>query len=881
MTEAARPEGTKSAGMTLATRIFLGTAIILLLALGAAVAVTSVLGERLAARDARERIGASGAVQAASQQQHFQTLGFLAEIMAGQPAFKAYLAEAIPIGERDSIVDQLEERRSELKYDLALVTDPEGILAARTDLPEISGVSLADRPLIQKVKTEFEASGIWAERGALYEAVAVPMAVDEGLLGFLALGFQITDARALEVKRGTGSEVVFVTGATGGAVASSLTPQETERVLEALRSQGDLMSRVASRGEDAVQAELALGGERWLAQLSPLRDAQRAPIGATVALASLDRELEGYTKIRNTLLAVGGAALVLALLTSLILARRVSKPIGDLVAATTAAREGRYDVTIPPGGSGEVLTLANSFNLLLAELRERREMAEYVEKLARTLPDAPAPSAKQPDDPAEPLEAALVAFELRRYLKPAGTSAKPTIDRLSRDLRKAAAVFAAHRGKLEAVTGHRVLASFAGANRSERALAATSDLVGILGQSEGVHDAAEPPAIAIASGELVTGSVSWGESGARTLVGLPLQLVESLLREAGPGDILLSPATHQELSAAFARAGLEIEPQRGLLATQSLYLLSAGDAARVAAATGLMLTHVTGLEGGPVSHPTLAGIAPGALLGSRFEILSVLGSGGMGVVYKARDRELDDLVALKMLKRDVAGDVALVARLKTELKLARKITHPNVLRTFDFGEIDGLSFISMEYVRGVTLRSLIEESGKLPFAAALRLARQLLSGLAAAHALEILHRDIKPENVILDSGGSLKLMDFGLARPVTRVEAGQTKEGWIVGTPHYLSPEQIEAKEPDKRADVYACGVVLFELFTGQLPFSGDSPMDILMKHLRQEPPRPRDLAPDLSEPLEGVILRALAKNPAERPADASALLAALERAVA
>jgi hypothetical protein len=275
------------------------------------------------------------------------------------------------------------------------------------------------------------------------------------------------------------------------------------------------------------------------------------------------------------------------------------------------------------------------------------------------------------------------------------------------------------------------------------------------------------------------------------------------------------------------------------------------------------------------------GIAPGALLGSRFEILSVLGSGGMGVVYKARDRELDDLVALKMLKRDVAGDTALVGRLKTELKLARKITHPNVLRTFDFGEIDGLSFISMEYVRGVTLRSLLEESGRLPYAAALRLARQLLSGLAAAHALEILHRDIKPENVILDSGGSLKLMDFGLARPVTRVEAGQTKEGWIVGTPHYLSPEQIEAKEPDKRADVYACGVVLFELFTGELPFTGDAPMDILMKHLRQAPPQPRDLWPDMPAPLEALILRALAKDPAERPADAGALLRELERAAA
>ncbi len=278
------------------------------------------------------------------------------------------------------------------------------------------------------------------------------------------------------------------------------------------------------------------------------------------------------------------------------------------------------------------------------------------------------------------------------------------------------------------------------------------------------------------------------------------------------------------------------------------------------------------------ARATLVGFGAGSLFGSRFEILGVLGSGGMGRVFKARDRELDDVVALKMLKPEVAGDRVLVERLKSELKLARKITHPNVLRTFDFGEIDGVPYISMEYVRGLTLRSMLEQSGRLPYTAGLRLSKQLLSGLAAAHALAILHRDIKPENVILDSTGDAKLMDFGLARPVERVEKGQTQAGFIVGTPHYLAPEQLQGLDAGPSADVYACGVVLYEIFTGHLPLGGETAMEILRQHLQEPPVDPRTYWPEMPAPLQAALLRCLEKNPGARFANASALLAEIER---
>ncbi len=250
----------------------------------------------------------------------------------------------------------------------------------------------------------------------------------------------------------------------------------------------------------------------------------------------------------------------------------------------------------------------------------------------------------------------------------------------------------------------------------------------------------------------------------------------------------------------------------------------------------------------------------------------------MGIVYKARDRELDDLVALKVLRRQAWQDPVQLERLKDELRLARKITHPNVLRTFDFGELDGVQFISMEYVRGVTLRYMLDQTDRLPFSAGLRVAKQLCAGLGAAHAQGVIHRDIKPDNLILDQAGNAKLMDFGIARPVVRQAAGHTQQGWIVGTPQFMSPEQLEGREVDARADIYSTGVVLYEIFTGRLPFSGDNPMQVVMQHLQEEPPAPSGFWPEMPRELEQMILVCLAKRPENRFAKVEALAAELDK---
>jgi serine/threonine-protein kinase len=265
-------------------------------------------------------------------------------------------------------------------------------------------------------------------------------------------------------------------------------------------------------------------------------------------------------------------------------------------------------------------------------------------------------------------------------------------------------------------------------------------------------------------------------------------------------------------------------------------------------------------------------VAAGTVLGQRFEILSFLGAGGMGIVYKARDRQLKDVVALKTLNPTATSEDGL-ERLKNELRIARRITHRNVLRTHDFGDADGVPFISMEYVRGVTLRELLEQTGELPFSIALRIARQLLGGLEAAHAMGIVHGDIKPENLILDATGQLRIMDFGIAHAA---RDAREQGGWE-GTLGYLAPEQLAGQPGDTRSDLYACGVVMFEMLTGRRPFPASASGELFYRVMNEEPPSLRDHAPQAPERLADLVARCLARDPAARPAGAAALLAELE----
>jgi len=252
----------------------------------------------------------------------------------------------------------------------------------------------------------------------------------------------------------------------------------------------------------------------------------------------------------------------------------------------------------------------------------------------------------------------------------------------------------------------------------------------------------------------------------------------------------------------------------------------------------------------------------------------------MGIVYKATDTQLDETVAIKTLPGDVmTRSPEDLERFKREIRLARKITHRNVLRTYDYGEAEGVYFISMEFVRGYTLAELLEEATghRLAPRLAMGIGRQICRGLQAAHEQGIIHRDIKPQNVLIDHKGEVKLMDFGIAR-VAEAKEGMTQAGLIVGTPHYMSPEQVQGKLLDPRSDVYSVGILIYEALVGAKPFSAPSLTAVLTAHITETPKPAIEQRPEIGREVNGIVMRCLAKNPKDRYADAGALLHDLDQ---
>ncbi|HRX20391.1 MAG TPA: protein kinase [Syntrophomonadaceae bacterium] len=262
------------------------------------------------------------------------------------------------------------------------------------------------------------------------------------------------------------------------------------------------------------------------------------------------------------------------------------------------------------------------------------------------------------------------------------------------------------------------------------------------------------------------------------------------------------------------------------------------------------------------------------LLGDRYEIIEIIGEGGMAIVYKARDTILDRIVAVKVLKDEFDNDPAFVEKFKTEALAAAKLTHPNIVNIYDVGQQNNKHYIVMEYVEGLTLQAIISREGAMSVNKAVDIAAMICDGLQAAHEKGIIHRDVKPHNILITNSGIVKVADFGIAQAISKKTL--TFNGHIVGTVHYIAPEQAKGEPVTPATDIYSLGCVLYEMLTGNVPFDAESPLTVVLKHIHDEPAMPRSLNPEIPAGLENVILRALEKNPALRFKSAEEMRAAL-----
>lgn len=346
----------------------------------------------------------------------------------------------------------------------------------------------------------------------------------------------------------------------------------------------------------------------------------------------------------------------------------------------------------------------------------------------------------------------------------------------------------------------------------------------------------------------------------------PVSKLAEAARRAADGDYGTTiPQTSGDeigvLAGAFRNLLGDLKEKQALVE-----FLSAGDTAKTVQLQAMSATAEQRIEQG--------GLVPGSRFAGRYEVKEILGEGGMGTVFKAVDGELGEVIAIKTLRTQfLAQDPTALERFRSEIRLARKISHRNVVRTHDIGENSGVYYITMEFVEGKSLKDLIKARRRLPLGVTLSVGKQLARALEVAHDMGVIHRDIKPHNMVVEPDGVLKVMDFGIARMASRKpESGVTQQGMIVGTPEYMAPEQVTGGEVDHRVDIYAAGCVLYECLTGRPPFQAETPYQLIAKLLEEVPEHPAKLNPDVPGSLDALVMAMLSKDPAGRPQTAVAL---------
>lgn len=903
-------------------KLFGSTALLIAIVVGLAVGITIERANRIASSTVNRSISGAAKLFRDFEHQRLGRLALSAQLLGSDPSFAAYIQNALageqpqpegaasapsapqteaapaapppaPVVDYPSILDQLTQRKESLGSDLLMLLDSEGRLVARTDQPALTSARGEDMyvesPIVKKVvddATADSAAGVLVSGNKLYHATAAPIALGPNRvrIGYLVNAYAIDDMFANRIAESTDAGVMFVPSpklAASPAIARSTSAPSVG--MQQMRGIDDIFRS----GKMIPPSNVEVDRSAYVMTGYPLTSGSQT-VGAAIFLRSLDRELAPFRQIENALLTGGGGALLLAFVFSWLIAKRVTRPIEELAGIAQAVTAGDYTVHPAIDRSDEVGILGRSFAKMITALRDKAELEELYEQMAARSAEREREVPARPAEPAKREEGTILVTELRGLAPAIGErDASDVITTIERVMKIQEAEVARQDGVVREIAGHRLVSVLPGDRGVIHAIRAARAINEELATRRDIN----PPmtiGVGVATGEFVTGSVGLSKESGLAIVGNAPLMALLLASHAPNGYAYISHETAQaagsEVISSATREELRFKWLQQPIAVAALPLLGmATGVLRSIGATSVMTTvkmdATVPAQTAPASGAPTE-LSSGQLFASRYQIEQILGRGGMGVVYKATDTQLDETVAIKTLPGDVMQrSPEDLERFKREIRLARKITHRNVLRTYDYGEAEGVYFISMEFVRGYTLAELLQEAEgrQMVPRLAMGVARQICRGLQAAHEQAIIHRDIKPQNVLIDHKGEVKLMDFGIAR-MTEAKEAMTQAGLIVGTPHYMSPEQVQGKQLDPRSDVYSMGVMLYEMLVGSRPFESSSLTGVLTAHITEKPMPPIDIRPEIGRDVNGIVLKCLEKNPKARYADAGELLGVLDR---
>ncbi|HYM60348.1 MAG TPA: protein kinase [Thermoanaerobaculia bacterium] len=917
-----KPYTVEKARVPLVLKLFGLTALLIVIVVGLAVGITIERANQIA-RDTIDRSIASAAKLFKDfERQRIDRLVLSARTLGSDPTFVAYMQNNLtgggakkgqgteptsaaqaataaaapsadatapgnsPVIDYASIIDLLVQKKELIKTDLLIFLDDQGRLVARTDQPTISGGKMEDLyeevPLVKKIVDDAgidSVSGVIEIDNRLFHVAIAPLVLGANnvRVAYVINAYAIDETFADRIADSTNAGVMFFPAARPG-VSSRVSRSKNAPSVGMQQMSG--VEEIFRTGKMIPPSTAQIEKSAYVMTGEPLLSGTK-PVGAAVFVRSLDRELEPFRRIENSLLLGGAIALLLAFVLSWLIAKRVTHPIEELAVMAQAVTAGDYTVHPRVDRLDEVGILGRSFAKMITALRDKSEIEELYEQMAAKSQEREAVRAIQ----APKLEdGTVLVSDLRGLPATVGEGdAASVIASVSRVMKLQEAEVIRQDGYVREIDGHRLVSVFRGDRGIIHAIRAARAI------NEEMALQSDPKApmaigVGIATGEFVSGSVDLSQESGLAVIGNAPLLASIFAWHAPTGYAYVSYETAQAAGAEIASLTTREEVRLRWLAQPlpvasiPLMSLTTGVMGAYGTAAGMATVRVGATVAGltaPSSRPV--DLESGHLFANRYRIEQIVGRGGMGVVYKALDTQLDETVAIKTLPGDVMSrSPEDLERFKREIRLARKITHRNVLRTYDYGEADGVYFISMEYVRGYTLADLLEEARQMAPRVATGITRQICRGLEEAHDQGIIHRDIKPQNVLIDHKGEVKLMDFGIARMTENVEA-MTQAGLIVGTPHYMSPEQVRGNQLDPRSDVYSMGVMLYEILVGEKPFTSTSLTGVLSAHLTDKPRPPIELRPEVGRDLNAIVLRCLEKDPKDRYEDAGEMLHALD----